>query len=131
MHAPIAMLHHLYMIQPNDDMNVNEMSSMPLLFTSYESNIQSTNFFREAWNSMGGDAYEELISKTCNYHDYRECHWFCKAVWFDMANLKEKSFHDIILSTLSIITVLFEDVFDAVNIHNTLIDHKHALDPQP
>jgi hypothetical protein len=80
---------------------------------------------------MSGDAYEELISKTCNYQNYMKRHRFCKAVKVDMENLKEKSFHNIILSTLSLITVLFEDVFDAVNIHNTLIDCKHALDPQP
>ncbi len=41
MHAPLAMSHHWDIIQPNEDMkNVNEMNSMPLLFTSYESYIQ-------------------------------------------------------------------------------------------
>jgi hypothetical protein len=48
-----------------------------------------------------------------------------------MANLKEKSFNDIISSTLSLIAVLFEDVFDALNIHNRLIDCDDALDPWP
>jgi hypothetical protein len=48
-----------------------------------------------------------------------------------MAYSKEKSFNNLILSPLSLITVLFEDLFGAVNIQNTLIDGKHALDPQP
>ncbi len=67
---------------------------------------------------------------TCTI-PYRECHRFCRAVRVDKSNLKEKSFDDIISSTLSLITVLFENVFDAVNIHNRLIDRKYALDPQP
>jgi hypothetical protein len=46
---------------------------------------------------------------------------FCKAVRVDMANSKKKSFDCIIPSTLSLITVLFEDVFDAVNIHNRVL----------
>jgi hypothetical protein len=45
MHAPLAMLHHWDMIQPNDDVNDNEMNSMPLLFTSYENYIRSTEMF--------------------------------------------------------------------------------------
>jgi hypothetical protein len=48
-----------------------------------------------------------------------------------MANLKEKSSNDILSSTLALITVLFEDVFDTVNIHNTLIDHEDAHNPWP
>ncbi len=55
------------------------------------------------------------------------CHRFCKAVKVYMANSKEKSFNNIILITLAIINVLFEDDFDTVNIHNTPIDCKHAL----
>jgi hypothetical protein len=34
-----------------------------------------------------------------------------------MANSKETSFSDTISSTLSLITVLFEDLFEAINIH--------------
>jgi hypothetical protein len=44
MHAPLAMLHHWDMIQPKnwdiiqpkDDIDDNEIDSMPLLFTSSE-----------------------------------------------------------------------------------------------
>jgi hypothetical protein len=39
-HAPSAMLHHWDMIQPNEDMNVNEMMSMALLFTSRDNYLQ-------------------------------------------------------------------------------------------
>jgi hypothetical protein len=117
MHPPIAMLHHKDWIQPKDDIDDNDMNSMPLLFTTYKSYIQSIKCFKEAWNFMSGDAYEGSISKTCNYHDYREHHRFCKAVRADMANLNQKSFNDIISGTLSLITTVFEDVLDAVNIH--------------
>jgi hypothetical protein len=44
MHAPLAMLHHWDMIQPKDDIDDNDMNSMPLLFISSESYIRSTFF---------------------------------------------------------------------------------------
>jgi hypothetical protein len=42
---------------------------------------------------------------------------FCGAVKVDMANSKETSFNNTISSTLSLITVLCEDLFEAINIH--------------
>ncbi len=42
---------------------------------------------------------------------------FHEAVKVDMANSKETSFKNTISSTLSLITVLFEDLFEAINIH--------------
>ncbi len=41
---------------------------------------------------------------------------FYEAVKSDMANSKETSFNNTISSTLSFITVLFEDLFEAINI---------------
>jgi hypothetical protein len=46
-----------------------------------------------------------------------------------MENSKEKSAAGTISSTLALITVLFEDVVEAVNIHNTLIDSDDPQDP--
>ncbi len=48
-----------------------------------------------------------------------------------MENLMKKSFDDIISCTLALITVLFEYVFDAVSIHNTLTDPDDTHDPWP
>jgi hypothetical protein len=42
---------------------------------------------------------------------------FCEAVMVDMANFKETSFNNTISSTLSLIIVLFEDFFEAINVH--------------
>jgi hypothetical protein len=86
MHAPYSMLHHWDIIQHKDDINDDEIDSMPFLFTSSERCLQSKNLLKEAWNSMSGDKVEELISKKCKYHDYREHHRFCEAVRVDMAN---------------------------------------------
>ncbi len=41
---------------------------------------------------------------------------FYEAIKNDLANSKETSFNNTILTTLSLITVLFEDLFEAVNI---------------
>jgi hypothetical protein len=49
---------------------------------------------------------------------------FYEAVKNDMANSKETSFNNTISSTLSFITVLFEDLFEAVNIQAVLVGEK-------
>jgi hypothetical protein len=77
MHAPHSILHHWDVIQPKNNIDDDEMDSMPLLFTSSESYIQSKNLLTEAWNSMSGDGVEGLISKKCIYHDYGAGYRFC------------------------------------------------------
>jgi hypothetical protein len=42
---------------------------------------------------------------------------FCEAVNVDMANSKVSSFNHTITSTLSLIAVLFEDLFEAITTH--------------
>ena len=54
---------------------------------------------------------------------------FCEAVKVDMANSKDSSFNHTITSTLSLITVLFEDLFEAITIHKDFCGKKE--DPQP
>ena len=54
---------------------------------------------------------------------------FYEAVKKDMANSKETSFNNTISSTLSFITVLFEDLFEAVNIQAVLVGEKE--EPKP
>jgi hypothetical protein len=54
---------------------------------------------------------------------------FYEAVKNDMANSKETSFNNTISSTLSFITVLFEDLFEAINIQAVLVGEKE--EPKP
>jgi hypothetical protein len=54
---------------------------------------------------------------------------FYEAVKKDMANSKETSFNNTISSTLFFITVLFEDLFEALNIQAVLFGEK--VDPKP
>jgi hypothetical protein len=42
---------------------------------------------------------------------------FCEAVKVDMENSKKSSIHHTITSTLSLITVFFEDLFEAITLH--------------
>ncbi len=46
-----------------------------------------------------------------------------------MANPKDTSFNNTITSNLSLITVLFEDLFEAITIHRDFCGKKE--DPQP
>jgi hypothetical protein len=54
---------------------------------------------------------------------------FCEAVKVDMANFKETSFSNTISITLFLITVLCEDLFEAINIHKEFCGEKE--DPKP
>jgi hypothetical protein len=54
---------------------------------------------------------------------------FYEAVEKDMANSKETSFNNTISSTLSFITVLFEDLFEAINIQAVSVVEK--VNPKP
>ncbi len=53
---------------------------------------------------------------------------FCGAVKVDMANSMDTSFKNTLTSTLSLITVLFEDLFEAITIHK---DFGKKEVPQP
>jgi hypothetical protein len=51
---------------------------------------------------------------------------FYEAVKVDMANSKETSFNNTISKTLALITVLFEDLFKAINIHKEFCGEKEG-----
>ncbi len=54
---------------------------------------------------------------------------FCEAVKVDLENSKETSFKNTITSTLSLITVLFEDLFQAITLHREFSGEKVRLKP--
>ncbi len=54
---------------------------------------------------------------------------FCEAVKVDMENSKETSFKKTISSTLSLITVLFEDLFEAITLHRDFSGEKVDIEP--
>ncbi len=54
---------------------------------------------------------------------------FYEAVKNDLANSKETSFNNTISTTISLITVLFEDLFEAINIQAEKCGEKE--DPKP
>jgi hypothetical protein len=54
---------------------------------------------------------------------------FCDAVKVDLENSKESSFRHAITSTLSLITVLFEDLFEAITLHREFSVKKVRLEP--
>ncbi len=54
---------------------------------------------------------------------------FCEAVKVDLEKSKESLFHHTITSTLSLITVLFEDLFEAITIHKDFCGEKVRFEP--
>jgi hypothetical protein len=121
LHAPTVMLYHWNMIQFHDKQNHRELMLMPLLFTFYDSYLRSSKSFQVSLN---------WIAKFCSQKPTRhEQFMFYKAVKNDMPNSKEASFNNTISSTHSLITVLFEDLFEAANIQVVLCGENE--DPKP
>jgi hypothetical protein len=121
-HAPAAMLYHWNMIEPHDEQMHREWMLMPLLFTSYENYVRSSKFFFEYWNWMDD---LNICQKPTKYGQSM----FCEAVMVDMVNSKKTSFHHTITSTLSLIPVLFEDLFEAITLHKEFCGEKMRLEP--
>ncbi len=114
------MLYHWNMIEPHDKQIHRESMLMPLVFTSYENCLLSSKSFQEGLNWME-------VSKICQKPTKCRQVMFCEAVKVDMANSKDSSFNNTITSTLSLITVLFEDLFKAINIHKEFLVKKGPL----
>jgi hypothetical protein len=54
---------------------------------------------------------------------------FCEAVKVDMANSKDLPFHHTISCTLSLIIVLFEDLFEAITLHRDFSGENMDIEP--
>ncbi len=122
LHAPAAMLYHWSMIQSHADQNDRKSMLMPLLFTSYDNYLGSSKSFQEGLN------WNEDLNICQKQTQYGQV-MFCEAVKVDMANSKDTSFKNTLTSTLSLITVLFEDLFEAITIHKDFCGKKKV--PQP
>ncbi len=93
------------MIQSHDKQTHREWMLMPLFFTSYDNYLWSSKSFQ-----IGLKFGCQIPTKYGQFVFY-------EAVKVDIANSKETSFNNTISSTLSLITVSFEDLFEAINIH--------------
>jgi hypothetical protein len=110
------------MIELHDEQIHRESMLMPLLFASYENYVLSSKSFQEGWNWM-----EDL--NICQKPPKYGQSMFCEAVKVDLEKSKESSFHHTITSTLSLITVLFEDLFEAITLHKEISGEKVRLEP--
>jgi hypothetical protein len=110
------------MIEPHDEQIHRELMSMPLLFTSYENYVRSSKPFQEGLNWME-DLY--ICQKPTKYGQAM----FCEAVKVDMAKSKVSPFHNTITNTLSLITVLFEDLFEAITFYRDFSGEKVDIEP--
>ena len=92
---------------------------MPLLFASYDNYLQSSKSFQEGLNWIED---VNICQKQMKYGQVM----FWEAVKVNVANSKETSFRNITSSTLSLITVLFEDLFEAINMHKEFCGEKEG-----
>jgi hypothetical protein len=116
------MLYHWNRIEPNDEQIHRESMLMLLLFASYENCVLSSNSFFEGWNWMDN-------SNICQKPNNHGQSMFWEAVKVDMETSKIFSFPHTITSTLSLISVLLEDLFEAITLHREFSGEKVRLDP--
>jgi hypothetical protein len=103
------------MIQFHDKQNHREFMLMPLLFTSYDNYLRSSKSFQVHLNWI-----EKFgCQKPTKYGQFM----FYEAVENDLANSNETSFNNTISSTLSLITVLFEDLVEAIVVKRRTQNH--------
>ncbi len=121
-YAPAAILYHWNMVEPHDEQIHRELMLMPLLFASYEKYVGSSKSFQEGWNWM-----EDL--NICQKPTKYGQSIFCEAVMVDLENSKETSLKNTITSTLSLISVLFEDLFEAITFYRDFSGEKVRLEP--
>ncbi len=93
---------------------------MPSLFASYEKYVRSSKSFQEGWNWMEGS---NICQKPTKYGQSM----FCEAVKVDLENSKETSFKNTITSTLSLITVLCEDLFQTITFYRDFSGEKSEV----
>ncbi len=96
---------------------------MPLLFTSYDNYLRSSKSFQVYLNWLGH--VKIGCQKPAKYGQFM----FYETIKVDMANSKETSFNNTISSTLTHITVLFEDLFEAINIHKVFCGEMEGPKP--
>jgi hypothetical protein len=121
LHAPTAMLYHWNIIQFHNEQNHRELMLTPLIFTSYDNYLRSSKPFQVHLNWI------EIFG--CKKPTKPGQFMFYEAVKNDVANFKETSFNNTISCTLSFITVLFEDLFETVNIQAVLVGEKEEPEP--
>ncbi len=110
------MLYHWNMIQFHDKQNHRKLMLTPLLFTSYDNYSRSSKSFQVSLNWI-----EKFgCQKPTKYGQFM----FYEAYKNDLSISKETSFNNTISSTHSLITVLFEDLVEAVNIQAVLCGEK-------
>jgi hypothetical protein len=123
LHASTAILYHWNMIQSHNKQIYRELMLTPLLVNSYDNYLQSSKSVQVCLNWLGYVKFG--CQKLTKYGQIM----FYEAVEVDMANSKETSFNNTKSSTLSLITVFFEDLFEAINIHKEFCGEKE--DPKP
>ncbi len=120
LHAPTAMLYHRNMIQSHDEQNHRELMLTPLLFTSHDNYLRSSKSFQINLNWLEDMKFG--CQKLTKYGQFM----FYEAVKGELANSKETSFNNTISSILSLITVLFENLLEAINIHKEFCGEKEG-----
>jgi hypothetical protein len=109
------------MIEPHDKQIHRESMLMPLVFFLLQKLFTIIKIFPISlnWIEIFG------CQKPTKYGQVM----FCEAVKVDMANPKDSSFNHTITSTLSLITVLFDNLFEAITIYKDFCGIK--MDPKP
>ena len=93
------------------------LSQVPVLFSGMDAYVQGKASFLESVTTIGANDCDGMF--FCNRgNDFKTGeHKFCEAVKVDVSKAKETNFQASITNTIALVSVLFEEIGVAVEIH--------------
>ncbi len=118
-HAPIAIVRHWGLFDTDKSPGELDLSLMPMLFSIMDTFQQALASF-EASLADEDDNVDGGCAGSVGYQTHIEA--FCEVAKVDIDKTNESNYKDIITSTLSLITVVFEDFGTVIELHGNAKD---------
>jgi hypothetical protein len=120
-HAPSAIVRHLEMIDhqdhPINPTRAFNLSQVPVLFSGMDTYVRGEASFLESVTKIGDNDHDGMFF-CYRANDLKKGeHEFCEAVKVDVSKAKETTFQASITNTIALVSVLFEEIGVAVEIH--------------
>ena len=120
-HAPSAIVCHLELID-HQDHPINppgafNLSQVPVLFSDMDIYERGQASFLASLTSIGDNDRDDMFFCSRANSAKKGEHEFCEAVKVDVSKTKETNFQASITNTIALVSVLFEEISVAVELH--------------
>ncbi|MEY3178966.1 MAG: hypothetical protein RJB42_1207, partial [Bacteroidota bacterium] len=115
-HSPIAIILHWGFLKKDQPSTDFELNMIPMLFASTDAYQRCLASFEKTLESCDEDLLAHQCASCPQYQYYLEA--FNEAAKVDIAKSNDSNYKEILTSTVSLVTVLFEDFGSANEIHS-------------